>query len=359
MNMRKLLEAMAKFAGEPEQKPGDQVRGTEKAKKSNKGHPFKGRLVGDSKDNMLKDLQQLSEKKDLEWELEEAYAKFLEDNLGVEEKRPLRKGSRPARDMGKTGEPSKRYKTIKESVDDLLTKFREGWRQIEQSDFYHPEIKKVMKHFCDSMRRSLMREDMDQFWWTYNHFSSNYPDAFVNFFDDCGLHSIDDVKSLLSLEETKRDPHKVITQKLQNVERERNPQPAVDDREARKARAREEYRQHVAKMKKQNPDYVPLYKVDEAGAANTSSAVGGSAPVTAQAKNTAAAATTLKAATGSSAPAPLLAKSIDSASQGTAVGARDMQTLEPVMDVIDTVAQDPNLANQFKTLAQQAKNKQR
>lgn len=36
-----------KFAGElVGQKPGDQVRGKEKAKKSGKNHPFKGRLVG-------------------------------------------------------------------------------------------------------------------------------------------------------------------------------------------------------------------------------------------------------------------------------------------------------------------------
>ena len=42
-DMKKLLESMTKFAGEPEQKPGDQVRGHEKATKQN---PFKGRLVG-------------------------------------------------------------------------------------------------------------------------------------------------------------------------------------------------------------------------------------------------------------------------------------------------------------------------
>jgi hypothetical protein len=34
------------FAGQPEQKPGDQVRGTEKARKRGNKHPFQGRLVG-------------------------------------------------------------------------------------------------------------------------------------------------------------------------------------------------------------------------------------------------------------------------------------------------------------------------
>lgn len=46
-DIRKTLEAMDKFAGEPEQKPGDQVRGTDKAKKSDK-HPFLKRLVGEA-----------------------------------------------------------------------------------------------------------------------------------------------------------------------------------------------------------------------------------------------------------------------------------------------------------------------
>ena len=54
--MKNLLEAMNKFAGEPEQKAGDQVRGTDVAKKSGKGkkHPFLHQLVGDSKKNEVK-----------------------------------------------------------------------------------------------------------------------------------------------------------------------------------------------------------------------------------------------------------------------------------------------------------------
>jgi hypothetical protein len=48
-NMKELLESVTKFAGEPKQKPGDQVRGHEKAKKKSNGeHPFAGRLVGGS-----------------------------------------------------------------------------------------------------------------------------------------------------------------------------------------------------------------------------------------------------------------------------------------------------------------------
>jgi hypothetical protein len=110
MDMRKLLEAVTKFAGEPEQRAGDQVKGTDVAKKGSKEHPFKGKLVGDSKDNMLKGLSQVAEDKSLEWELAEAYAKFMEDDLGVEPKRPSRKGSRHARGH----EPKSGYTTVKE-----------------------------------------------------------------------------------------------------------------------------------------------------------------------------------------------------------------------------------------------------
>lgn len=46
-NMRQLLESIDKFAGEPEQKRGDQVRGTDNPKKSGKKHGFANRLVGE------------------------------------------------------------------------------------------------------------------------------------------------------------------------------------------------------------------------------------------------------------------------------------------------------------------------
>lgn len=48
-DMKQLLESVTKFAGEPKQKPGDQVRGHEKAKTNKNGkHPFADRLVGGS-----------------------------------------------------------------------------------------------------------------------------------------------------------------------------------------------------------------------------------------------------------------------------------------------------------------------
>lgn len=125
MDMRKLLEAVTKFAGEPKQRAGDQVRGTDKAKKGSKEHPFKGQLVGDSKDNMLRGLSQVAEDKSLEWELAEAYGKFMEDDLGVEPKRPTRKGSRHARGH----EPKSGYTTVKAEELNEATKDEmwQGW----------------------------------------------------------------------------------------------------------------------------------------------------------------------------------------------------------------------------------------
>ena len=46
-DMKKLLESMTRFSGEPTQKPGDQARGTDKATKEN---PFKHRLVGENEE---------------------------------------------------------------------------------------------------------------------------------------------------------------------------------------------------------------------------------------------------------------------------------------------------------------------
>ena len=59
-DIKRLLEKMNQFAGQAVgQKPGDQVRGTEKATKKKSGdHPFKGRLVGgESQENFLQELE--------------------------------------------------------------------------------------------------------------------------------------------------------------------------------------------------------------------------------------------------------------------------------------------------------------
>ena len=105
MDMKKLLETVTKFAGQAVgQKPGDQWRGDDP-------NPPGKKLVGDS---ILKDLSKGPKAKTLEEELAEAFAQFNEDDLGVEPKRPSRKGSRPSRPYTKHGKPSKRYTPVKE-----------------------------------------------------------------------------------------------------------------------------------------------------------------------------------------------------------------------------------------------------
>lgn len=71
MDFKKLLEAMDKFAGEEVgQKPGDQVRGTEKAAPNKGKHPFLKRLVGE--------LKQPKSAYKYEQELAEAWLEFKE-----------------------------------------------------------------------------------------------------------------------------------------------------------------------------------------------------------------------------------------------------------------------------------------
>jgi hypothetical protein len=81
MDIRELLEKMDDFAGqEVGQKPGDQVRGTERAKTGGKQHPFKGRLVGGScEESVLPELDKASKERNVHREIGESWAKFQEN----------------------------------------------------------------------------------------------------------------------------------------------------------------------------------------------------------------------------------------------------------------------------------------
>ena len=72
MDIYKILETMQKFAGEPDQKSGDQVRGTEKATTKASGeHPFKNRLVGGCAEAVEQECNQpmtLADKLKARWE---------------------------------------------------------------------------------------------------------------------------------------------------------------------------------------------------------------------------------------------------------------------------------------------------
>ena len=81
MDMRDLLEKMDQFAGQAVgQRPGDQVRGTEKAKTGGKKHPFAGRLVGAS-ESVLPALDRMSKERNVHREIAEAWAQFQEQDV--------------------------------------------------------------------------------------------------------------------------------------------------------------------------------------------------------------------------------------------------------------------------------------
>jgi hypothetical protein len=152
--------------------------------------------------------------------------------------------------------------------------------------------------------------------------------------------------------------HKLIANKLKQIELQRQ----IGSPESDAA-----YAQHVDSLKKSKEEYLKktpntIYKreVDEAGSAVGGGAVGNGASSVGTAalnpdtvKQTTAALNTFKAATGSNASTPNIAKALDAVTQGNAVGGSEMKILEPVMKDLATVATDPKLAGQFKSLAGQ------
>ena len=77
-----------------------------------------------------------------------------------------------------------------------------------------------------------------------------------------------------------------------------------------------------------------------------------------QAKDITQATNALKSATGTSAPSANIVKALNTAMQGKSIGGNDIKTLEPMMDILGQAAQDPKVAQQFKTVAQAAKQSQ-
>jgi len=88
-DMKRLLEKMTQFAGQAVgQKPGDQVRGTEKAtKRKDNKHPFAGRLVGASEDkSLLADLEKELVEGAVKRSLAEEFAAFKESRVAYDKK---------------------------------------------------------------------------------------------------------------------------------------------------------------------------------------------------------------------------------------------------------------------------------
>lgn len=240
------------------------------------------KLVGDSVEpSILKDLSKGPKPKTREQELAEQFEQFLqaleEENLGISDKRPLRKGSRPAREYTKDGQLSKRY--------------------------------------------------------TYN-----------------------------SEETDESRGHKIVATKLKDIDRASN--PTADDLKQREAQAKADYAKYVAKMQKKNPNYIPLYKMDETVptgqqtmAAKTQANGAATMPVDPKQIQAAKIATnTLKTATGSK--APNLDTAVDKLSQGVP-DPKSIAALQPMMQDVATIMQDPKLANQLKSVLGQVQQVQK
>ena len=181
------------------------------------------------------------------------------------------------------------------------------------------------------------------------------------------LAGLEQQRSDLGIDESRA--HKILARKLADIERKPSV-PSADDDAHRAEQAKADYAKYVAKMKKKDPNYTPLYKMDEYGAAGTSSAAQTTSTSTTptataspEEKQKAAkmtqAATTMKSAIGTTAPTTSVVKALDTATQGKTVGSQDMKILEPMMKDMATVAQEPRLANQFKTLVNQINQTQR
>ena len=142
--------------------------------------------------------------------------------------------------------------------------------------------------------------------------------------------------------------HKAVATKLDNMDRMKNVQIPTP------AERREQIR--IAKEKEQAMK--GKSKVDEYGANNPPQGTTPQVNNPKQAQAVAQATQTLKTATGSSAPTTNIAKALDSASQGKPVGQQDMKAIEPLMKDVATIAQDPKLAGQFKTVLNQVQQAQ-
>lgn len=117
MDLKLLLEKLYRFSGEPEQQPGDQVKGTDKtpSAKPIKGtpyqkHPFQNKLVGSvEQESILPELDHTAKETKLKRKYTERWEEFKEQMLGINSKRPTRKGTRPPRGHN----PQPQYKVFK------------------------------------------------------------------------------------------------------------------------------------------------------------------------------------------------------------------------------------------------------
>ena len=121
MDMKKLLESITRLEGKESMKGAEKAptgpkftgywKGSDSATPGNK---MVGGGAEEYDESILKDLSKGPTPKTREQELAEEWANFMEDDLGVEPKRPGRTSDRPHREYTKHGKPSKRYTPVNE-----------------------------------------------------------------------------------------------------------------------------------------------------------------------------------------------------------------------------------------------------
>lgn len=320
--MRKLLEAIYKFSGEPEQKSGEQVRGTDKVKTVKRGkgpytkHPMQGKLVGgDSRNYQDRTMIETIEEK-----LKEMYKTFQD----VGERRPAREGSRHPRGH----EPQERYTVIQDDDSEAQKRVQTKMKNIDRQ-------KKGISDAEWQAHQERMKKEREEY-------IKKHPDSMFK------------EEDVLSIKEDPFGQWVLVDKHTHHVKQ------AFDYKDDAykywehfklspkdyKIMHGSEYVDHEEEL----AEYGTTGTIGTTGTKNTTSE-----PTEKEKAEIATATTTLKTATGTPVPPATLAKAIDSASQGKAVSATDARVLEPVMDVVKKAAEDPKIAQQFKNLAQQAK----
>ena len=310
------------------------------------------KMVGSAEESILKDLSKGPTPKTREQELAEAFDEFLEqleeDNLGVEEKRPGRTSDRPRRDYGKTGEPSKRYKQVDEHGDpwEVDQQGRPvGWKaQEDEKD--RAALAAHAKKYPNGDPRVKPLKAKDALGIAQKELNQ----AFGG-----------DAKELTKKLSIRKD----VNESTEMISKFRQELEALQASDKSPAEKQAIYSYLVDKFSKEAEEYKQnRQQIKEFGANQPQGTASQTSlsqqqpgqPAQQDPKQVAAtnqALTAIKAATGTPAPTTNIAKALDAASQGKGVSTTDMKTLEPMMKDMTTVAQDPKLASQFKTLAQQ------
>jgi hypothetical protein len=315
-------------------------KGTDKGMPGNK-------LVGSKKNketkSLLKNLAKGKTPKTLEEVLEEMYKEF-KDTL---DKRPAREGARHTRGH----EPKEQYTIIKDDDNN-------GWtyeQEIEQYD----DVSKIF-HYAVKDGKKV---DMD--WSPYTTPSDKEFKLWV----DLGMPTRKAVKGigpldkndLITIAKSKKGTENLLINKESKAGKTLDTWFKNKDTRDSFAKGDSRIPHHSERPKTKPVDLSkPIKEYEQQGTVGTVGTTGtvgtdGSKPDQEKLDQVAKATSTLKQATGSTVQPGQLAKAIDDASQGKATNQQDMKALEPMMDVIKTAAENPDLANQMKPIIQRAK----